>query len=101
MTTLAPPDPPPLAAGAKLTVATVGRLLEPAFAMGSDSPLAVTLDLRAVEFVTPYALAALATQIEAAHNRGRTVRLLCPVRSETLTYLAVSGFFLTSARARK
>ena len=93
MAILAPPDPPPLAAGTKLTVATVGRLLEPAFATDPGRPAVVTLDLRAVEFVTPFALAALATQIEAAHDRGQAVRLLCPARSETLMYLAVSGFF--------
>ena len=91
MSILAPPDPPPLAAGTQLTVATVGRLLEPAF--GTDRRTRVTLDLRAVEFATPFALVALATQIEAAHVRGQAVRLLCPARSQALMYLAVSGFF--------
>lgn len=91
MAILAPPDPPPLAAGTRLTVTTVGRLLEPAF--GPDRPARVTLDLRAVEFATPFALVALATQIEAAHARGQAVRLLCPARSQALMYLAVSGFF--------
>ena len=91
MAILAPSDPPPLAAGTRLTVATVGRLLEPAF--GPDRPARVTLDLRAVEFATPFALVALATQIEAAHARGQAVRLLCPARSQALMYLAVSGFF--------
>ncbi|MBC15382.1 MAG: hypothetical protein CMM85_20740 [Rhodothermaceae bacterium] len=93
MAILASPDPPPLAAGTRLTVTTVGRLLEPAFELDQNPLRDVVLDLRAVQFVTPYALAALATQIEAAHDRGRMVRLLCPARHETLLYLAVSGFF--------
>ena len=93
MAILAPPDPPPLVAGSKLTVETVARLLEPAFATGPGRPLSVTLDLRRVEFATPFGIVALATQIEAAHDRGQSVRLLCPARSETLMYLAVSGFF--------
>ncbi len=93
MFVLAPPDPPPLAAGTQLTVATVGRLLEPAFAEGPGRRSVVTLDLRSVEFVTPFAIAAMATQIEAAYDRGQKVRLLCPARAETLMYLAVSGFF--------
>lgn len=93
MSILALPDPPPLAAGARLTVGTVGRLLEPAFAERFGRPLAVTLDLRSVEFATPYALAALATQIEAATSRGQKVRILCPASREALMYLAVSGFF--------
>ena len=93
MTILAPPDPPPLVAGAKLTVETIGRLLEPAFATGRERPVSTTIDLRRVQFVTPFALVALATQIEAAYDQGGSVRLLCPAQPATLRYLAASGFF--------
>lgn len=90
-----PPIPPPLVAGRKLTVDTVGRILRPAFGgTPGKRPPRVVLDLRAVRFVTPFAIVSLATLIEDAHRHGQAVRVLCPDAPDALMYLAVSGFFL-------
>lgn len=83
-----------LTAGPKLTVATVDQLLERCFGSGSGYPEEVTIDLRSVEFTTPYAISTLAVQTEAAFLRGQRVRFLCPNNDATLRYLAVTGFLV-------
>jgi hypothetical protein len=81
-----------LACSGRLDSASVSRLVDQMLVPGDETATEAVVDLRAIRFAEPYALALCASVIEERAAAGYSMTILCPPAESCGWYLARCGF---------